>query len=63
MGLIHERLYQSENISSIHMPGYLGTLTEELMRVAGPGGARPQLRLGVADLSLGIDTALPGRTT
>jgi two-component sensor histidine kinase len=59
MGLIHERLYQSENISSIHMPGYLSTLTEELMRVAGPGGTRPQLRLGVADLSLGIDTALP----
>ena len=38
---------------------YLGTLTDELMRVAGPGGARPQLRLGVAPLSLGIDTALP----
>jgi two-component sensor histidine kinase len=59
MGLIHERLYQSENLSSIHLPGYLGTLTEELISMAGPPGSRPRLQLGVAPFSLGLDTALP----
>ena len=42
MGLIHERLYQSEHLSSIHMPDYLGTLTAELLSMAGgPPGAPP----------------------
>jgi two-component sensor histidine kinase len=60
MGLIHERLYQSEHLSSIHMPDYLGTLTSELLSVAGgPNGARPRLLLGVAAIPLDIDTALP----
>lgn len=60
MGLIHERLYQSEHLSSIHMPDYLGTLTAELLSMAGgPPGTRPRLQLGVAAIPLDIDTALP----
>lgn len=59
MGLIHEKLYQSENVSSIHMPDYLNTLAAELLRTAGRAPEGPQLRLGVAPIALGIDTALP----
>jgi two-component sensor histidine kinase len=60
MGLIHERLYQSEHLSSIHMPDYLGTLTAELLSMAGgPPEARPRLQVGVAAIPLDIDTALP----
>jgi two-component sensor histidine kinase len=60
MGLIHERLYQSEHLSSIQMPEYLGTLTSELLSMAGGRqGGRPRLMLGVADIQLDIDTALP----
>ena len=60
MGLIHERLYQSEHLSSIHMPDYLGTLSAELLSLAGGApGSRPRLQVGVADIPLDIDTALP----
>ncbi len=59
MGLIHERLYQAENLATIHMPGYLETLTSELMRVGGGSQTLPQLRLEAEPISLGIDTALP----
>ena len=60
MGLIHERLYQSEHLSSITMPDYLGTLSAELLSMAGgPPEARPKLQLGVAAIHLDIDTALP----
>jgi two-component sensor histidine kinase len=59
MGLIHEKLYQSENISAIDMPAYLKTLTDEIMRMGGGGTGHREVRLDVALLKLGLDTALP----
>ncbi len=59
MGLIHEKLYQSESISTIDMHGYLNTLTGELMRMQTTPGSRREVRLTVHGIGLSIDTALP----
>lgn len=59
MGLLHEKLYQSESVSVIDMHGYLRTLTGELTRVNTPHGARREIKLNVQGVGLGLDTALP----
>jgi two-component sensor histidine kinase len=59
MGLLHEKLYQSENVSSIDMAGYLRTLTNELLRVNTPAGKKREIRINVREILLGMDTALP----
>jgi two-component sensor histidine kinase len=59
MGLLHEKLYQSESVSVINMHGYLRTLTGELMRMNTPQGMRREVKLNVHGVDLGLDTALP----
>jgi two-component sensor histidine kinase len=59
MGLLHEKLYQSESVSSIDMGSYLKTLTNELLRVNTPQGKRREIKISVRDIYLGMDTALP----
>jgi two-component sensor histidine kinase len=59
MGLLHEKLYQSESVSTIDMNGYLRSLTNELLRVNTPAGKRREVRLNVNNINLGMDTALP----
>ena len=59
MGLLHEKLYQSESVSTIDMQGYLRTLTAELIRTNTPTGTRREVKLNVGNVNLGLDTALP----
>ena len=59
MGLLHEKLYQSDSISDIELNGYLRTLTNEIMRMNNRSGAKIEIRLNVGDIRLGLDTALP----
>lgn len=59
MGLLHEKLYQSESVSVINMNGYLRTLTGELTRMNTPEGCRREVKLNVQGVDLGLDTALP----
>ena len=59
MGLLHEKLYQSESVSFIDMHGYLRTLTGELTRVNTPQGTRREVKLNVQGVNMGLDTALP----
>jgi len=59
MGLLHEKLYQSESVSTIDMHGYLRTLTAELIRTNTPDGCRREVKLNVGNVNLGLDTALP----
>ncbi len=59
MGLLHEKLYQSESVSLIDMHGYLRTLTGELTRVNTPEGTRRDIKLAVEGVGMGLDTALP----
>ncbi|CAN5209095.1 hypothetical protein BH23VER1_BH23VER1_10330 [soil metagenome] len=58
MGLLHEKLYQSENVSLINMRSYLDTLTNELTRMT-PGRVKPEIRVVAPSVHLGLDTALP----
>ena len=59
MGLIHEKLYNSNSLSEIEFEGYARTLTAELQRMY--GGTHPGIKiwLEVDDVKLGLDTALP----
>lgn len=59
MGLLHEKLYQSESVSVIDMHGYLRTLTGELMRMNTPQKTRRDIKLNVHGVGMGLDTALP----
>jgi two-component sensor histidine kinase len=59
MGLLHEKLYQSESVSVIDMHGYLRTLTGELTRMNTPRGTRREIKLNVHGVGMGLDTALP----
>jgi two-component sensor histidine kinase len=59
MGLLHEKLYKSESVSTINMHGYLRTLTGELTRMNTPEGCKREIKLNVHGVDLGLDTALP----
>ncbi len=59
MGLLHEKLYKSESVSTIDMNGYLQTLTNELKRSNTPKDKKREIKLNVQGISMGLDTALP----
>ena len=59
MGLLHEKLYQSDSVSEIDIAGYFKTLTSELVRMKTPQGEKREIRLVVRGIKLGLDTALP----
>ena len=59
MGLLHEKLYQSDSVSDIELNGYLRTLTNEIQRMNNRHGGKIEIRLNVDDIRLGLDTALP----
>lgn len=59
MGLLHDKLYQSESVSVIDMLGYLRTLTGEIIRMNTPPGTKRDVKLAVTNVNLGLDTALP----
>ena len=58
MGLLHEKLYQSDSISRIDLKGYLETLVFELQRM-NTTHKHPDLRVVAQGISLGLDSALP----
>ena len=58
MGLLHEKLYQSDSISKIDLKGYLETLVFELQRM-NTTHKHPDLRVVAQGISLGLDSALP----
>jgi PAS domain S-box-containing protein len=57
MALIHEKLYQSENVGQIDLEDYLRSLTRDLFRSYGVGGVN--LKLEVEDIKVDVDTAIP----
>jgi PAS domain S-box-containing protein len=59
MALIHEKLYQSENLSSINGDEYIETLVHELLRSYAANTDRITVTIDVEHISLGIDTAIP----
>lgn len=58
MSLIHEKLYKSEDLTSISFSDYVRVLAHDLVRSYGASD-RITLTIDVEDISLGIDTAIP----
>jgi PAS domain S-box-containing protein len=59
MALIHEQLYQSENLARINFANYVRHLAANLFQSALPTVAAIDLRVEVADLELEPDVAIP----
>ena len=59
MALIHEQLYQSEDLSKINLNRYLHNLTTNLFTSYGVHRDTIDLKIDMEDIYLGIDTAIP----
>ena len=59
MALVHETLYQSENLALIRVREYVETLAAELLSSYGHLAPGVTLNVNVEDVSFGIDTAVP----
>lgn len=59
MALIHEKLYQSEDIANVNCESYIKSLVEGLVRSYGTNTGNIALEIEVSDISLGIDAAIP----
>ncbi|MCP4608052.1 MAG: PAS domain S-box protein, partial [Planctomycetes bacterium] len=59
MALVHERLYRSPDLARIDFAEYIRDLTTYLFRAYGVNSRQTKLKIKVADVTLGIDTAIP----
>ncbi len=59
IALIHEKLYQSTDLSKIDFSEYIESLTQELYRAHGIDPGRIALRLSMENVFLSIETAIP----
>jgi two-component sensor histidine kinase len=59
MALIHERLYQSEDLAHVDFSEYISDLTKELFLSYRAGTDKIVLRTDIKDASIAIDTAIP----
>jgi len=58
MALVHEQLYQSENLADINFPEYIKILVGNLFRSYGPHPG-VTFKVNIEEISLAIDTAIP----
>jgi len=59
MALVHEKLYQSEDIGKIDFTSYITTITEDLISNNSIHHGRPRLRIEAEIIHLGLDQAIP----
>ena len=59
IALIHEKLYQSKDYSQVDFADYMRGIAAQVFRAGGRGLDNVSLELGVADVPLGIDRAIP----
>jgi len=59
MALVHEKLYQSQDLARIDLAEYIRNLTTDLFRSYGVKSATIKLKINVGEVLLGIDTAIP----
>ncbi len=59
MALIHEKLYQSKNLTVIPMSGYIGDLITNLYMSFGINDEAIKAVIKVADVNLNVSTAIP----
>jgi two-component sensor histidine kinase len=58
MGLIHEKLYQTGNVSTFNFPDYIHSLVTHLFNSYSLLAGKVQLKMEVEDISLDLDTAV-----
>jgi PAS domain S-box-containing protein len=59
MAMVHEKLYQSDNFSNIHLKEYLLNLIADIFYSYGVKNETINWELDVDDINIGIDTAIP----
>ena len=59
MGLLHEQLYQQDNLSSIQAPAFFGALVEQAHNVHRTKDLNVSIVYDIDDLSLNAETAMP----
>lgn len=59
MALVHQQLYQTNDSNRLPFKGYIRNLAENLYRSYGVSRSRIELHLDIADILLGVDTAIP----
>lgn len=59
MALVHEQLYQSNNLAQIDFVNYIPALASQLFATYSVNTERVRLHLNVSKVVLGIDTAIP----
>ncbi|HHY00797.1 MAG TPA: sensor histidine kinase [Methanothermobacter sp.] len=59
MALIHEKLYESDNISSINFSDYLETLLDSLIHNSDYNSSQISYELDVEEIELNIETSVP----
>ncbi len=59
MALIHEKLYQSKDLVNIDFAEYVKNLGNSLIRSYGSGANTIGLKADIADVNLGVDSAMP----
>lgn len=58
MGLLHEKLYQSNSLSTVDFKSYVDTLSGQLLRMH-TSEEQPDLDVDIDDVLLPLDTAMP----
>jgi two-component sensor histidine kinase len=59
MALIHQDLYQEDDLSGIAMPVYLDKLISNIQKTFGSQSSRVTVEQNIADLRLDLDTVIP----
>ncbi len=59
MAIVHEKLYQSDNLSQIDFSSYIKTIAEDLIDMNTCTQVRPELIIDAGETQLGIDQAIP----
>ena len=59
MALVHEKLYQSEDMVSVDFADYIKNLADYLFQAYSTGSGKVSLKLDVENIFLGMDTAVP----
>ncbi len=59
MAMVHERLYESKDLSKLQFAEYIKTLTKNLIRSYGPGKKKVTINSEIEDIPMSIDQAIP----
>ncbi len=59
MATAHEKLYESDNLATLDVQDYVGSLLDHLFNSYKSLAAVTSLRKDIENISLGIDTAIP----